>query len=83
MTTMTIHPDEVVMEALRARANELGKSINQTVMLLLAPALGLVKAVKPKKNVFADVCGMMSEAEAAEFGRALEAQRKIEPEMWQ
>ena len=46
MTTMTIHADDVFAEALRAHARKSGKSINQTIKDLLAPALEHVQ----KKN---------------------------------
>ena len=83
MTTMTIHADDVFAEALRSHARMSGKNISQTVKDLLAPMLGIVKRRNDDAdNPFMKFCGVLPRDAAADMKKTIEAQRKIDAEMW-
>lgn len=79
MNTMTIHADDAHAAALRAYAAKIGKSISQTVQLITAPTLGLVRE---EKNPYLAFCGILPKEGTAELHKNLEAQRTIDPEFW-
>ena len=83
MTPMTIHADEAFAEALREQAHKSGKSIDQTVKDLLAPILGLVKKkTTDADNPFMKLCGVLPHGAGVEMNKAMNAQRRIDVEMW-
>ena len=80
MVTMTIHADEPFAEALRAYADGLGKSINQTVKDILTPILGLAK--KDNETPWSKFYGAMPEIDANAWNREINEMRAIDEEMW-
>lgn len=66
-------------------AAESGLSLNRTVIRLLEKGAG-IQGGKPEATVYHDLdhlAGSWSDEEAAEFDRALDAQRRIDPELWE
>ena len=80
MVTMTIHADEPFAEALRAYADGLGKSINQTVKDILTPILGLAK--KDNETPWSKFYGAMPEIDANAWNREINEMRTVDEEMW-
>ena len=80
MVTMTIHADEAFAEALRAYADGVGKSINQTVKDILTPILGLAK--KDNETPWSKFYGAMPEIDASAWNREISEMRTIDEEMW-
>lgn len=80
MVTMTIHADEQFAEALRAYADGLGKSINQTVKDILTPILGLSK--EDNETPWSKFYGAMPEIDASAWNREINEMRAIDEEMW-
>ena len=80
MVTMTIHADEPFAEALRAYADRVGKSINQTVKDILTPILGLAK--KDNETPWSKFYGAMPEIDASAWNREINEMRAIDEEMW-
>ena len=80
MVTMTIHVDEPFAEALRAYADGLGKSINQTVKDILTPILGLSK--EDNETPWSKFYGVMPEIDASAWNREINEMRAIDEEMW-
>jgi hypothetical protein len=80
MVTMTIHADEPFAEALRAYADGVGKSINQTVKDILTPILGLSK--KDNATPWSKFYGAMPEIDSSAWTREISEMRKIDEEMW-
>ena len=66
-------------EALRARAREEGKSLNEVTIEVLRTGLGL-KGVPVKHRDLSDVVGTW--VADPELEEALEDQRRIDPELW-
>ncbi|MGD0137597.1 MAG: hypothetical protein ABSD28_01880 [Tepidisphaeraceae bacterium] len=65
--------------ALRQRARQEGKSLNQVALEALSRGLGIAQA--PTK--FHDLDFVIGTwVEDPEFDKAIEAQRQIDPEMW-
>jgi plasmid stability protein len=70
---------EHIDQALRARAHQERKSINQLTLELLAEAVGDRANDRPKRNL-ASIAG--SWVGDAETEGALEDQRRIDPDLW-
>ena len=81
MVTMTLHVDEAFAEALRAKAAEMGKSVNQAVKDVLSPFLGLAKH-EEAANPWLRFCGCISKEEADTLRAAVAEQDVIDEEMW-
>ena len=64
--------------AIKARAKQLGKSVNQVALELLARGVGQ----PARRQSLRDMPGAWSAKEAAEFDRFLERHRQIDPELW-
>jgi plasmid stability protein len=64
--------------AIKARAKQLGKSVNQLALEALSRALG----VPVRRRNLREMPGAWSEREAKAFDRFLDDQRKIEAELW-
>ena len=56
MVTMTMHVEDYFADALRAKAAEMGKSVNQAVKEMLLPFLGLATH-KEELNPWLKLCG--------------------------
>lgn len=83
MTTVTIHAEEAFAVALRAYADRLDKSVNQTVKDLLSPVLGLIKVdASDRVNRWKTVYGCVPKKEADAVRTAIAAQHSIDREMW-
>ena len=83
MTTMTIHVDDIFAEALRARAKDMGTSVNKAVREMLSPLLGLAKEeVSETENPFMKFCGILPKGEGARLRSSIAAQRTIDKELW-
>ncbi len=74
-----------VAQAIRREAARKGQSINKTVISLLE-SRAAVKEKKPGRKILhreLDIlAGSWSKKEAAEFDKALAAQRTIDPDLW-
>ena len=81
ITLRRVPPD--VSQAVRKRSEERGESLNKAVLGMLEEALGGRK--RRKKKLYHDLdalLGSWTREEAAVFDRALEEQRRIDPELW-
>ena len=75
-------PPEVA-RVIRRKADETGESVNRIVIRLLEEGAGTGKKRKPVLHHDLDgLIGAWSREEARSFNRALEDQRKIDPELW-
>lgn len=80
--SLTLHSmDANLSAALRARAKEVGKSLNQTAQELLASALGLF-SVKPPANDLGDCFGLIDAADATELLKSVKEQDVIDEDIW-
>lgn len=83
--TLRKMPEELEYRV-EAKARELGLSLNKTVIRLLEEHL-MPERRSPFRGRRHDdldhLAGSWSDDEAAEFDRALEEQRRIEPEIWE
>lgn len=64
--------------AIKARAKQLGKSVNQVALEALSQSLG--QPVRRRK--LRGMPGAWSQQEARDFDRFLEQHRAIDPELW-
>jgi len=81
ITLRGVPPD--VARVIRRKADETGESVNRVVIKLLEEGAGVGK--KRKRVLHHDLDGLIgawSREEARSFDRALEHQRKIDPELW-
>lgn len=70
--------------ALEREAARRGKSLNKTVLALLAENLGLVAAESAGEvhDDLDELAGTWSKSEAARFDGALRAQRQVDAKLW-
>jgi ferritin-like protein len=72
MKSISIHGiDEEMEKAIEERAKSERKSVNKIVKELIAKALGLDAKPPDNRAEFADLCGVWTEAEAAEFSELI------------
>jgi hypothetical protein len=70
--------------AIRRKADETHSSITKTVISLLEESVG-IRGRRKERRVYHDLdnlAGVWSKDEAAVFGKALKAQRRIDVELW-
>jgi len=68
MKSISVHGiDEEMDKAVEERAKSEGKSVNKIVKELIAKALGIGDKPPDNRVEFAELCGVWTEAEAAEF----------------
>jgi plasmid stability protein len=82
MKTITIRnvpPD--LADALDDEKHRRGRSLNQTVLELLAQGLGLHPATR-RSNGLARLAGTWTDAEHAEFEESIAATEQIDEELW-
>ncbi|MEW6429386.1 MAG: hypothetical protein AB1568_15285 [Thermodesulfobacteriota bacterium] len=80
MKSITIHNlDEPLDALLRKRARQQGTSLNKTIKILLADALGIGSG---KRQDFLDLCGIWSPEEVVEFEKTQGDFEEIHPEDW-
>ena len=72
---------DAVERRLRELARREGKSLNKTVVSLLAAGLGLEKPSRRRRDL-SGIAGAWSEAEAAEFDRNTAVFDRIDEELW-
>jgi len=65
-----------------ARAKSEGKSVNRVVKELLAKALGRGEKPPDNRAEFADLCGVWTEEEAAEFTEAITDLETVDLKDW-
>lgn len=83
MSSVSLHGvDERLAKSLRDVARKEGVSVNQTAKRLLKRALGLDGTVRDHRADFADLFGVWSDRELAEFQRSAGGLRKVEKEDW-
>lgn len=69
--------------ALEREAARRGKSLNKTVLGLLAERLGLAdSSSRSEHDDLDELAGTWSKSEAARFGEALRAQRQVDAKLW-
>jgi plasmid stability protein len=87
MKSISVHGiDKEIELALRERAKTEGKSVNKVVKELIANALGLgdkKKKKKDKREEYADLCGVWTEEEAAQFLESIADMETIDERDWQ
>ena len=81
MVTMTIHVEDCFADALRVKAAEMGKSVNQAVKEMLLPFLGLATH-REELNPWLKLCGCVSKAEGRRMRSAIAEQDVVDEEMW-
>jgi len=70
--------------ALEREAARRGRSLNKTVLALLAERLGLAESAAPVAyDDLDELAGTWSKSEATRFDEELHAQRQIDPKLWQ
>ena len=75
--------DPRLRSALEREAARRGKSLNKTVLALLAEGLGLVDFPAGEEHDDLDeLAGTWSKSEAARFDEALRAQRQVDAKLW-
>ncbi|MBK8903446.1 MAG: toxin-antitoxin system HicB family antitoxin [Anaerolineaceae bacterium] len=76
--------DEKLHETLQNKANQQGLSLNRYVLHLIKESVGLAASSLPEQEFddLDDLAGTWTEAEYTEFANNLDAQRKIDAEMW-
>ena len=68
MKSISVHGiDDEMEKAVEERAKSEGKSVNKIVKELIAKALGIGDKPPDNRVEFAELCGVWTEAEAAEF----------------
>ena len=75
--------DPRLRSALEREAARRGKSLNKTVLALLAEGLGLVDfPASAEYDDLDELAGTWSKSEAARFDEALRAQRQVDAKLW-
>ncbi len=84
MRSITIHNlDDPLERLIVKRAKNQGMSLNKTIKILLAEALGLKPKKRPdNKDEFADLFGSWTAADARSFHKAVSDLEKIDAEDW-
>ena len=80
MTTMTIHADDCLAEAIRAAADNAGRSINVFLKDIIGSALGVSGRRPPPP--FMKVAHRVSAAGARELRSIQGAFSKVDEELW-
>jgi plasmid stability protein len=83
MKSISIHGlDEGIKKKIEERAKSEGRSVNKIVKEWIADALGQGERPSDRRAVFADLCGVWTEAEAAEFAAATAELNAMDPGDW-
>jgi plasmid stability protein len=84
MKSISVHGiDEEMEKAIEERAKREGKSVNKIVKELIAKALGIGDKPPDNRVEFADLCGVWTEAEAAEFMKLVADLEVVDAKDWQ
>jgi hypothetical protein len=83
MKSISIHGiDEEMEKAIEERAKIEGKSVNRIVKELIAKALGIGDKPPDNRAEFAELCGVWTEAEAAEFMKLTADLETVDAKDW-
>lgn len=83
MKSITIHGvGEDVEKLIRKRAKTEARSVNKVVKELIERSLGLGPRRKDNREDFADLCGVWSKEEAANFLEAVGDLERIDKDDW-
>jgi plasmid stability protein len=83
MKSISVHGiDEETEKKIGERAKSEGKSVNKVVKELIAKALGLGERPPDNRAEFADLCGVWTEEEAAEFAEAVAEFGAVDEKDW-
>jgi plasmid stability protein len=84
MKSISVHGiDEEMEKAVEERAKSEGKSVNKIVKELIAKALGIGDRPPDNRVEFAELCGVWTEAEAAEFIELIADLEVVDAKDWQ
>jgi hypothetical protein len=84
MTSITIHGlDEPLDSLIREKARREGLSLNKTIKLLLAEALGISPESNGRQSHFDDLCGIWTPEELVEFQGSTRELAEIDPRDWE
>jgi len=84
MKSISVHGiDEEMDKAVEERAKSEGKSVNKIVKELIAKALGIGDKPPDNRVEFAELCGVWTEAEAAEFMKLIADLEVADAKDWQ
>lgn len=85
MKSITIHGiDPLLSQAVKAKAEAEGLSVNKTVKQILETALGIQPRPRNQNlNDFNGFCGVWGEADLIEFEEKISDTRGVDPEDWQ
>lgn len=81
MTTFTIHTDDCLAEAIRAAANEAGRSINVFLKEIIGSAIGVGERSRRMPS-FMNVPQRLSSKGMKELRAAQESFSEIDEELW-
>jgi hypothetical protein len=84
MKSISIHGiDDPVYRLLKARAQNEGQSINQTVKAIIERSLGISSSsAEPYRKDFEKMCGTWTVREKEEFDKSTEDFENIDPQEW-
>lgn len=84
MTSITIHGLEDPLDSLiREKARQQGTSLNKTIKQLLAQSLGISHDRPNNRDDFADLCGIWSSEDLAEFNHNTQDFSVTDPKDWE
>jgi ferritin-like protein len=84
MKSISVHGiDGETDKTIQERAKKEGKSVNKIVKELIAKALGIGDKPPDNRADFADLCGVWTETEAAEFLALLADLETVDERDWQ
>lgn len=83
MKSLSIHGIDAELEKrIKERAKKTGRSVNRVVKEMIAKSLGLGDKPPDNRAVFADLCGVWTEAEADEFAALVAELETIDAKDW-
>ena len=83
MKSISVHGiDDETEKKIGERAKIEGKSVNRVVKELIAKALGLGERPSDNRAEFADLCGVGTEEEAAEFAESVADLGAVDEKDW-
>lgn len=83
MKSISVHGiDDETEKIIGERAKSEGKSVNRVVKELIAKALGLGERPSDNRAEFADLCGVWTEEEAAEFAECVADLGAVDEKDW-
>jgi len=81
MTTLTLHADDYLADAIRTAADEAGRSINVFLKELISASLGI--SARPRKTpAFMNVKRRLTEAGSKELLSVQDSFSKVDEDLW-